>query len=318
VTVNLGLPVIAGVAIAFPLYAHLAGPDAGHTAFALFVGVAAGTTALPVLAAILDDLGLSATALGRLSLGAAAVTDIGAWSLLALVAASAGHGGASQAALRVGGAACLALVVLGVVRPLFRRVLAAVPAGASGVVQTVVGIGLAIALATATEHIGVSVVLGALLAGAAIGRPPAGQQRLSAGARRVNRALLLPVFFAATGLRIDLGSGWSAGLFAAAACVLLVAATVKITGVTYAATWSGLTRRDAVGLGFLLNTKGLTEIVVLRLGYDLGLLSRPAFGVLVVAALLATAATAPALQLLGLVPRADTPTLPAEQLAASD
>ena len=299
---SFAVPLLLGIAVAFPLFSRLGGATAPHTAFVLFLGVAVSITALPVLAAILEDVGLSSQALGRLALGTAAVTDVAAWCFLALAAAAAGTGNASGAAERLFATSALAIGVLVIVRPLLRHCFDALPPTVVHFAYPVGGVALAIGLASATDHIGVSVLPGALLAGIALGRQPGRGSRSLGQLRLLNRALLLPIFFAATGLRIDLGSAGTAELFAAGALVLAVGTLGKVGAVSVVARAGGLAWRESLGLGFLLNTKGLTEIVVLRIGYDLGLISRDALGVLIVVALVATVAAVPALRLLRLVP----------------
>jgi K+:H+ antiporter len=296
------IPLLLGIALAFPLFSRLGGTSAPHTAFVLFFGVAVSITAFPVLAAILEEVGLSSHALGRLALGTAAVTDVAAWCFLALAAAEAGSGDTSRAAERLLAAAVLATGVLVILRPLLRLGFHALPPTVVRFAYPTAGVALAIGLASATDRIGVSFLLGALLAGIALGAQPGRSSRSLGQIRLLNRALLLPIFFAATGLRFDLASAGSAELFAAGAVVLAVGTLGKLGAVSLVARAGGLAWRESVGLGFLLNTKGLTEIVVLRIGYDLGLISRDALGVLIVVALVATVAAVPALRLLGLVP----------------
>jgi Kef-type K+ transport system membrane component KefB len=298
---SLVVPLLVGIGLAFPLFSQLHGETANHGAFVLFFGVATSITALPVLAAILDDLGLSAQRIGILALGCAVVTDVAAWCLLAVVTAETGSGGTGPIVGRLLGAAALAAGVLLVGTSLLRRCLAALPDRIAGVAYPLLAAGLALGLATATEHIGVSVIFGAFIAGLAFGGQAATRGRSLEQVRVLNRFLLLPIFFAAMGLRVDLRAGTSARLLAAGALVLAVATAAKLGGVSLAARAGGLGWRDSVALGFLLNTRGITEVVVLRVGYDHGLLSRDALGVLIVVALVATAATVPALRLLGVV-----------------
>jgi Kef-type K+ transport system membrane component KefB len=293
---SLAVPLLLGVAVAFPLYSGLAGDGAGRGAFTLFLAVAISITALPVLASILEDAGLAGRPLGVLAIGVAVVTDVAAWCLLAVVAAENGSGDAGRVGVRLAGVAGIAAGALLLLRPGVRRALAMLPAW----IAPLLAIGLAVGLAWATDAIGVSVIFGAFVAGLAFaGNGGRGLDRV----RAVNRVVLLPVFFVATGLRVDLHADAGAALVAAGAAVLAVATLGKVGGVFAAARAGGLDRRDALGLGFLLNTKGLTEIVVLRLGYDLGLISRGALGVLIVVALVTTAAAVPALRALGLVER---------------
>jgi Kef-type K+ transport system membrane component KefB len=291
---SLVLPLLLGVAVAFPLYSQLAGDGAARGAFTLFLGVAISITALPVLASILEDAGLAGRPIGALAIGCAVATDVAAWCLLAVVAAETGSGGAGHVGVRLAGVAAIGAGAILLLRPGVRRALATLPPW----VAPLLALGLAVGLAWATDAIGVSVIFGAFLAGLVFGgRGGRSLDRV----RAVNRVVLLPVFFVATGLRIDLHADATAALVAAGVAVLAVATVSKVGGVFAAARANGLDRRDSLGLGFLLNTKGLTEIVVLRLGYDLGLISRGALGVLIVVALVTTAAAVPALRALGLV-----------------
>ena len=303
-----GVPLLLGMALAFPLFSRLAGDGAGKTAFVLFFGVAISITALPVLAAILEDVGLSSQPLGQLALGTAAVTDVAAWCFLALAAAKAGVGESTTAAERLLFTAALAAGVLLILRPLLRRGFAALSPAAVRVAYPVAGVALAVGLANLTDHIGVSILAGAFLAGIAVGAPPGASSRALEQVRGVNRVLLLPIFFVSTGLLIDLGSAGSAHLILVGLLVLAVGTLGKVGSVSLVARRGSLAWRDSLGLGFLLNTKGLTEIVVLRIGYDLGLISRDALGVLIVVALVTTAAAVPALRRLRVVPvRASQP-----------
>jgi Kef-type K+ transport system membrane component KefB len=299
---SFAVPLLLGTAIAFPLFDRLGGDGASRTAFVLFFGVALSITAVPVLASILEDVGLLTRPLGRLAFATAAVTDVAAWCFLALAAAKAGDGNTSTAFTRLLETAALAAGVLVIGRPLLRRCFRLLPRALVRIVYPVAGVALAIGLADLTQHIGVSVLFGALLAGLALGPELPAASRLLGQIRLVNRYLLLPIFFVATGLLIDLGSAGSVHLLWAGALVLAVASLGKIGGVFIAARASGLPVAESLGLGFLLNTKGLTEIVVLRIGYDLGLISHDALGVLIVVALVATAAAVPVIRALGLVP----------------
>jgi Kef-type K+ transport system membrane component KefB len=299
---SLLVPLVLGIAIGFPLYDRLAGPSAHHGAFVLFLGVSTAITAFPVLAAVLESIGMIDQPLGRLALGTAAVTDVAAWCLLALAAAAAGSGTGTTALERLLGALAVAAGALFVLRPLWRSGLRSLPGPLARFVRPLGGLALAVGLASATERVGVTVIFGSLVAGVAFGPGPEEAGGSLDRFKWLNRIALLPIFFAATGLRIDLRSAWDGMLIAAGAAVLLVGSAGKLAGVCAAARAWALPWRDSIGLAILLNTKGLTELVVLRLGYDLGLLSQTAFGVLVVAALISTAATVPALALMGALP----------------
>jgi Kef-type K+ transport system membrane component KefB len=299
---SLLVPLVLGAAVALPLYPQLGGDAVSRGAFALFLAVAVSITAVPVLATILDDLDLTRRPLGVLAIGCAVATDLAAWCLLAVVAAQTGSSGADRAWLRLLLGAAVAAGAILVVRPLLRRLLAAATPRARAVATPVLAVGLAVGLASATDHAGVSVVFGAFVAGLAFDAGAAAQERSLGAVRVVNRYLLLPIFFVATGLSVDLHGNRGTGLWAAGALVLAVATAGKVGGVSLAGRTGGLGWRDALGLGALLNTKGLTEIVVLDLGYQLGVISQGALGVLIVVALVTTAAAAPAVRRIGLGP----------------
>jgi Kef-type K+ transport system membrane component KefB len=305
--VSFVIPLLLGMALAFPLFSRLGGDSAPRAAFVLFFGVAFSITAIPVLASILEEVGLLSQPLGRLALGTAAVTDVAAWCFLALAAANAGVGSASSAAERLLETVVLAGVVLLFARPLLRWLFHALMARVVRFVYPVVGVALAVGLATLTDQIGVSVLPGAFLAGLALGAPPGLSAHPIERIRALNRLLLLPIFFVATGLLIDLGSSRSANLIVAGLLVLAVGTLGKVGPVSLVARRGGLAWRDSFGLGVLLNTKGLTEIVVLRIGYDLGLISRDALGVLIVVALVTTAAAVPVLRRLQVVQHRRSP-----------
>jgi Kef-type K+ transport system membrane component KefB len=298
---SLLVPLVLGAAVALPLYSELGGDAVSRGAFALFLAVAVSITAVPVLATILDDLGLTTRPLGVLAIACAVATDLAAWCLLAVVAAQTGSGGADRAWLRLLLGAAVAVGAILVVRPLLRRLLDALPARAGAIATPILAVGLAVGLASATEHAGVSVVFGAFVAGLAFDPGRANEPSLAA-VRVLNRYLLLPIFFVSTGLSVDLHGNRGTALWAAGALVLAVATVGKVGGVSLAGRAGGLGWRDALGLGALLNTKGLTEMVVLDLGYQLGVISQGALGVLIVVALVTTAAAAPAVRRIGLGP----------------
>ena len=186
-------------------------------------------------------------------------------------------------------------------RPLVRRLLDALPPRAVTAGYLVVAVALALGLAWATDWIGVSVIFGSFLAGLAFGGRPAVRERALGRPPRAEPRAPSPGLLRRHRPACRPPSDLTAGLAAAGLAVLAVASAAKVGGVSAGARWAGLGRRDSLGLGFLLNTKGLTEIVVLRLGYDLGLISRGALGILIVVALVTTAAAVPALRALGLV-----------------
>lgn len=283
-----------GLALALGLVVHPAfGGATDPMVFALFLGSAVAVTALPVLARILSEVGLDRHRLGGIALACAAVNDVVAWCLLALVTALAAAAGPAGALTTLALAVTFLAVMFGVVRPALTRL-----------PELHVRTALVVALGAAwtAEVIGIHAIIGAFVAGVVMPRRPGWARRTGERLDTAVRALLLPVFFAVAGLatRIDRLTG--AALLLAAA-VVLVATLGKLGAGTLAARAAGESWRDATTLGVLLNTRGVTELVIASLGLQLGVIGPVVYTVLVVTALVTTVATAP---LLGLVRRAPT------------
>ncbi|MEU2989653.1 cation:proton antiporter [Streptomyces griseoincarnatus] len=298
------LPFALGAALAYLVYDAQAPEGVSRAAFVLFFAVALSITAFPVLARILVERQLFDTPLGALAMTCAAVGDVVAWCMLTLVVALVGSGSPLEALTTGGWAVLLTVGMLVVVRPFLARLLRRGDGGKGGAEQdgTVVIVlfsGMCLS-ALATEAIGVHLLFGAFLFGLAVPRHSVVVQRSAERLGGVAVALLLPLFFVSTGLRTDFGaylSGPEQWLLALA--VTVVAVVGKWGGVSFAARLCRHNWREALSLGALMNCRGLTELVALNIGLDLGVLSRETFSVLVLTALVTTVATAPALSLLG-------------------
>lgn len=289
------LPTLLGAAAGLllaRLHPDILGPRASVAEFAAAVGICTGVTALPVLGAILLQMGLLGRRLGQLALLCAAINDALLWVLLAgLLALAEGSGGAFWPT--VIGAPFYLLLMLGIVRPLLGRVLA--PAGRGeaagpGDPTLVVACVVALGSAAATEALGLHHVLGAFLAGVAV--PAAARRAILARLEAPVAVVLMPFFFILVGLRttIDLASG----AFVAVFLLATLAATLgKLAGTALLARVAGESWPCALGLGALLQTKGLMEVVVLTILLDAGLIGPPVFSALVLMALVTTAATMP-------------------------
>jgi Kef-type K+ transport system membrane component KefB len=308
------LPFALGSGLALALYPRLATSDVPFATFALFLGVALSVTAFPVLARILRDRGLQHTPIGALAISCAAVDDVTAWCLLALVISVARHQ-ASAVLLTAGLVVVYVAFMLSVVRPALRRVVARAdgPDADRGRPVAAILIGL-VASALATEAIGMHALFGAFFLGALVPSDSRLARELTGRMEDLVLVLLLPAFFAVTGLRTEMGlvSGWESWIMCLA--ILALASLGKIGGAFLAARWTGLARRDAAALGFLMNTRGLMELVVLNVGLDLGLISTTLFSMMVFMAVGTTLATAPLLSTLSL---AETPLPAAERASAS-
>ena len=291
------LPMVLGGLLGIWLYATM-GVTGSRVAFILFIGVAMSVTAFPVLARILVERQLHKTSLGALVLACAGVDDVLAWSLLALATAIAEGEGAREL-VRVLALLCVyCVVLLCIVRPALRK-LAAWRRRTGRLTPTMLALvllGLSLS-AAATEIIGVHFVFGAFLFGAALPREESAEliHDLLARLEQVTVLLLLPVFFVITGLAVDLRS-FDTGDLAILGAVLAVACAGKFVGAAGAARLQGVPTRYSLAIGVLMNTRGLTELVVVTVGYRAGLISQDLLTVFVVMAVVTTLLTKPLLQ----------------------
>lgn len=288
-------PFLLGGFLALWLYSGYAPAGQPFTSFALFLGVALAVTAFPVLARILSDCGLEKTPLGIVALGCAAADDLTAWCLLALVIGLA-QSAPESALLTIALALGFVVLLLVVVRPLVAAWLPRLEERASArTVTMLVFLGL-LSAALVSEAIGVHALFGAFLAGAVIPHDSAVARRLGGQLRDSVTLLLLPVFFACTGLKTQIGLLDSLGEWLVCLVIITVATLGKVGGTYVAARCTGLDARTAGALGMLMNTRGLMGLVVLRIGLDLGVLSPRLFAMMVVMALVTTLATTPILR----------------------
>ena len=304
---SIAAPFIMGAALAPWLHQTLAPPGVGLLPFSLFFAAAMSVTAFPVLARILTDRGLLQTRIGSVAIASAAVDDVTAWCILAGVVAVAR---ASQDATTAAGREFFVTILSSgayvlVVATVGRRLLAEWLEARSSLSMTPylvsVAVILALASAWATEALGIHALFGAFLAGTIIPRH-AGRLAFATGiADRVEDvvgAVLLPVFFAITGLRTSIGLIVEPGLWGVFLLILLVAVTGKLGGSAIAARMTGMSWREALSIGALMNTRGLMELVILSVGLDIGVISPALFAMMVLMALVTTAMTSPLLLVL--------------------
>lgn len=280
------VPFVLGVVLAMALYpSHRSGD---FLPFALFLGAAMSTTAVPVLARILQERKLYDTPLGVLTMASAAGDDVLTWASLAVVVAIVASAGAWTLPYILVLSILFGLLLIFVVRPALARYRDR-PLGQGELALIVAGL---LACAFATSAIGIHEIFGAFLLGAVFPRGRLADQ--VRGRLESVTAILLPVFFVTTGLNVDIGGAGIEGLWQLA-LILVVACGGKLLGAGLGARSQGLPVRESVALGVLMNTRGLTELVVLNIGRDLGVLDGPLFTLLVVMAVLTTVATSPLL-----------------------
>jgi Kef-type K+ transport system membrane component KefB len=291
------VPFLLGTTLSLFLYQTLASAGTSFNAFALFIGVAMSITAFPVLARILEDRNLTHTTLGSIAITCAAVDDVTAWCILALVIAIVKSAGIASAAITVGLTLVFALVMIFLVRPQLARLVKDEDSQQHR--RRLIPIILAFVLACAliTETIGIHALFGAFVAGVIM--PPSTEFRifLKDKLEAFGSYALLPLFFAFTGLRMQVGllndwQGW-----AMCGVIILVAIAGKLGGSMLMSRWTGMSWSRSFSIGVLMNTRGLVELVVLNIGYDLGILSGRIFAMMVLMALVTTFMTGPLLSL---------------------
>ncbi|WP_448142356.1 cation:proton antiporter [Stenotrophomonas bentonitica] len=288
---GIAVPFVLGVLLAIWLYPEHGPQGVGFTAFALFVGISLSITAFPVLLRILADRGITHTPLGQTAIACAALGDATAWCLLALIVAAAQATGWVPASLSLLCVVVFIALMLGVVKPWFSRQV--IQPGSEG--RWLLGmLLLSLGSALVTEVLGIHALFGAFAAGVAVSSNAQLRGLLIARVEPFAVTLLLPLFFAMTGLRMRADALQGSDLLLCAV-VIAVATLGKLFGTWSAARSAGMDNHEAWKLGGLMNTRGLMELIVLNLGYELGFLGDRLFAVLVIMALVTTAMTGPLL-----------------------
>lgn len=304
------LPMGLGVGISPWLHPSLAPTGVGFWPFALFMGAAMSITAFPVMARILKERGMSQTRLGRLALSSAAIADVFAWIMLALVVALVGSGeGYLGFAKTTLGLLALAVLVFGALRPLFGWLLRTYAPDGSPSPMLLAGVMIGMFVCAAlTEWLGLHAVFGAFLFGACLPRDDRLLRYLVERVEYLAIVLLMPIFFALAGLNTTADAFVGAGI-GALALILAAAMFGKIAGGAVGARWAGYGWRDSLAAGSLMNARGLMELIVMKVGLDAGLIGPELFTMLLVMAILTTVMTGPLLTMLAAhKPQAAEPT----------
>jgi Kef-type K+ transport system membrane component KefB len=294
-------PFLLGSVLALYLYPHLSDANVPFRAFALFMGVAMSVTAFPVLARILVERGLFKTKFGSMAVACAAIDDITAWCILAYIVALVRSSSHSSLPLyaTVGLLTLFILLMSFVARPLLRRFqdnfqkLGRLTDESMALILMML-----LGCATLTEYLGVHLLFGAFLFGAVLPKEPRFVHAVTERLQSITLVLLLPVFFAYTGLRTSIGLVQGAEMWFFCALIILAAVAGKLGGSAIAARATGMDWRDALCIGVFMNTRGLMELVVLNIGLDLGVLSPAVFSMMVLMALVTTFMTGPLFSLI--------------------
>ncbi len=291
-------PFALGLGLAYFIYDNLAPAGIGFIEFGLFMGIAMSITAFPVLVRIVQEKGLKNTPAGIIAIACAAADDITAWCILAAIIAIAKGGSLIDTALRVLLIAAYVLIMLRVVQPLLQNLYERYGDGRRNKSITAISFLVLLISAFTTEILGIHALFGAFLAGLIMPDNLAFRKIFIGKIEDVSTILFLPLFFVLTGLRTQINLLDNFYLSGICAIVVLLAVTGKFIGSAFAARFVGQNWHDSLVIGALMNTRGLMELVVLNIGYDLGIISKELFSIMVCMALITTIMTGPVLDLI--------------------
>jgi Kef-type K+ transport system membrane component KefB len=293
------VPFALGMGLAYFIYKTFAPSGAQFLSFGLFIGIAMSITAFPVLARIVQERGIHKTHLGAIVITCAATDDITAWSLLAAVIAIVKAGSFVSSLYTIAIAVGYVFLMIKVIGPFLKRVGDLYPTRENMSKQVVAIFFLTLILsAYTTELIGIHALFGAFMAGTIMPDSKKFRNMFIEKVEDVALVLLLPLFFVFTGLRTEIGLLNEPYLWKITGLIILVAVAGKFLGSALAAKFVGQNWRDSMTIGALMNTRGLVELVVLNIGYDLGILTPQVFSMMVIMALVTTFMTGPALNLI--------------------
>ncbi|MBY0487522.1 MAG: cation:proton antiporter [Flavobacteriaceae bacterium] len=296
------IPFALGIGLAYFTYSSFAPTGIEFSSYSLFLGISMSITAFPVLARIVQERGIHKTKLGTIVITCAAADDVTAWCILAAVIAIVKAGSFTSSLYVIGLAVLYVVLMLKVVRPFLKRV-ADINSTKESLNKPVVAIFFLTLLFSSyvSELIGIHALFGAFMAGAIMPENTKFRTVFIEKVEDVSVIVLLPLFFVFTGLRTQIGLLDDPYLWKMTGVIILVAVVGKFLGSALAAKFVGHNWRDSFSIGALMNTRGLMELVVLNIGYDLGVLSTEVFTMMVIMALVTTFMTGPALDLINYI-----------------
>jgi len=298
--VSITAPFVLAAFLALYLYPRLSDDSVSFTSFALFMGSAMSITAFPVLARILTERNMLGSRLGTVAIACAAVDDVTGWCILAYIVVLIRSAHSSNSIwMTVGGILAFALVMIYGVRRLLQG-FESIYRKKSELSENQLALMLLLVLASAlmTEYLGIHLLFGAFLMGAIMPKEHRFVRYVMDRFETITVTLLLPLFFAFTGLRTNIGLVKGPEMWTYCGLIILVATVGKLGGSTLASWLSGMPLRESAGLGTLMNTRGLMELVILNIGLDIGVISPALFSMMVLMALVTTFMTTPVLRLI--------------------
>jgi len=308
-------PFALAMGLSYFIYDQFAPEGGEFLSFALFMGVAMSIAAFPVLARITQERGIHKTKLGSIIITCAATDDITAWCILATVIAIVKAGSFWSSLYVIALAIIYVVVMVSLVRPFLKRIGDLHPTSGT-LSKSVVAIFLLTLIVSAylTEIIGIHALFGAFMAGVIMPDNAKFRHIFIEKVEDVAVILFLPLFFVYTGLRTEIGLLNDVSMWKITGWIILLATFGKFSGSAFTAKFVGQNWRESLTIGALMNTRGLMELVVLNIGYDLGVLSKEIFAMMVIMALITTFMTGPLLDLINLIFKSKTNIIPEEVL----
>ena len=308
------IPFALGIGLSYFIYQKFAPTGVAFLSFSLFMGIAMSITAFPVLARIVQERGIHKTRLGTIVITCAAADDITAWCLLAAVIAIVKAGSFISALYIIALATVYVAMMLFLVKPFLKKI-GDIYATKDNLGKPVVAIFLLTLIISSycTELIGIHALFGAFITGAIMPDISKFRSLFIEKVEDVAVILLLPLFFVFTGLRTQIGLINDPYLWKVTGAIILVAVAGKFLGSALAAKFVGQNWQDSLTIGALMNTRGLMELIVLNIGYDLGVLSGEVFTMMVIMALVTTFMTGPAIDIINFIFKTKTTYFPKEE-----
>ncbi len=298
--VSIVAPFLLGLGLAFYLYPRFSNQTVGFTGFALFISIAMSITAFPVLARILMERDLLRTKVGALAITCAAVNDVAAWCVLAAIVVIVRASGLWLSLwMTVAGLGAFVFVMFVVVKPALQRLVRHYEKrGTLTHDSLAVILLLMLVCGGITEFLGLHALFGAFLVGVVMPRQHEFVQELLQRLESLTVVLLLPLYFAFTGLRSSFLLISGATMWGYCLLIIALAVVGKFGGSSLAAKLNGMSWRESAAVGVLMDTRGLVELIILNVGLDLGVLSQELFSLMVLMALVTTFMTSPLLSLI--------------------
>lgn len=292
-------PYLLGMILAYYLYPTFAAGYTDFLPFALFIGISMSITAFPVLARIVQEKGLSKTHLGTISIASAAFNDVTAWCVLAAVIAVSKTGSFESSLYNILFSVVYVMGMFFIVKPFLKRI-STIYNNNEVLNKSVFAFFLLVLIISAytTQLIGIHALFGAFLAGVIMPPMPSFRKLIVDRIEDVSLTLLLPLFFVYTGLRTEIGLVNTPYLWTISALIVVVAVVGKFVGSAFSAKILGETWKDSLSIGVLMNTRGLMELIVLNIGFEMGVLPPLIFVMLVIMAIVTTFMTTPVLSLI--------------------